>query len=184
MKKFKKKAALIIIALVMLVGCEKTKEEIRVLYDFENEAQLDEISWSCRVLYARDHQHAVSGECSLRLEIHPDSYPGFKSGKMEENWSGYRFLKLDIFYPGTAPLNLAYRIDDRWDNPPYGDRLNGSLSLRPGKNSISLDLASLKTSGSKRLLRLAHIDKLYLFLCSPKQPVVLYLDYIRLENTR
>ncbi|MCD6389270.1 MAG: hypothetical protein J7L69_07645 [Desulfobulbaceae bacterium] len=174
--------ALVILLTVIMPGCRLDSPPQLVLYHFENENELDNISWNCRTFYARDKSFATEGNFSLKVEMYPSSYPGFKSGKMEHNWSQYRCLNMDIHYPGPEPLRLAYRIDDRHDNPDYDDRVNGSFTLLPGANPVTLDLAELRTSGTRRPLILSHIDKFCIFLGHPEQPVTFFLDNIRLEK--
>ena len=174
--------ALVILLTIIMPGCRPENPQQIILYHFENENELDNISWSCRTFYARDESFATEGNFSLRVEMYPSSYPGFKSGRIEHNWSQYRYLNMDIHYPGSEPLRLAYRIDDRSDNPDYADRVNGSFTLSRGANPVTLDLTKLRTSGTRRPLVLSHIDKFCLFLSHPEQPVTFFLDNIRLEK--
>lgn len=166
---------------LVLPACKQRHKPELMLYDFNREADLDRLSWSCRTFYALDKRHAVSGY-SLRLEMYPDSYPGLKSGRMKNNWAGYNFLCLEIFNPGRKPLRLACRLDDRRDNPPYADRVNMPIHLKPGKNSVRLDLTALRTSGTNRPPALNHIYRMYFFLCAPENKTTLFVDDIRLSG--
>jgi hypothetical protein len=165
--------------LITVSACNQQREPELMLYDFNRQADLDRLSWSCRAFYALDKQHGVDG-FSLRLEMYPAPYPGLKSGRMENNWTGYRLLCLEIFNPGPESLSLACRLDDRRDNPPYADRVNLPVMLHPGANKVRLDLTALRTSGTRRPLDLSHIYGMYFFLCSPEKKVTLFIDNIRL----
>ena len=171
----------IILLLIIIPACNKRPSPELMLYDFNREAELNNLSWSCRTVYSLDRQHAASG-FSLRLEMYPDLYPGFKNGRMENDWIGYDFLCLEIFNPGPRPLRLACRLDDRQDNPPYSDRVNCPITLVPGANSVRLDLRALRTSGTGRSLNLSHIYRMFFFLCSPNKKVTLFIDDIRLSK--
>lgn len=152
------------------------------LFDFETEAELDLLHWECGAFMERDAQHAASGQYSLRVEMYPNGeYPGFKAG-FAEGWQGYKRLSIDIYNPGDEEIKFSYRIDDRNDNPPFADRANGHVMLRPGRNTFSLDLENLKTSGTDRRLALQKISSLGLFVHQPPRKLVLYLDRVRLQN--
>ena len=171
---------LLAVVCLALAACERERKAELMLYDFNHEADLDNLSWSCRTLYALDERHAVSG-FSLRLEMYPADYPGLKSRRMENNWQGYRMLCLEIFNPGPD-LRLACRLDDRDDNPSYADRVNLPVYLHPGANRVRLDLTALRTSGTKRPLDLSHIYGMYFFLCSPPEKTTLFIDDICLRR--
>ncbi len=165
--------------LIVVGACNERPESVLTLYNFNREGELDSLSWSCRTLYALDKNHSRSGH-ALRLEMYPDAYPGLKSGRMENNWTGYKFLCLEIFNPGPDSLRLSYRLDDRQDSPPYEDRVNGAINLAPGANAVRLDLDALRTSGTRRPPDLCHIYRMYFFLCSPEKKITLFVDDIRL----
>ena len=154
------------------------------LFDFETEAELDLLHWECGAFMERDAQHAASGQYSLRVEMYPNGeYPGFKAG-FAEGWQGYKRLSIDIYNPGDEEIKFSYRIDDRNDNPPFADRANGHVMLRPGRNTFSLDLENLKTSGTDRKLDLQGISSLALFVHQPQKKLVLYLDRVRLQELK
>lgn len=165
------------------VGCSAAtspEKSVSILFDFEQTEELDLLHWRCGSLMEQDRQHATSGQYSLRVEMYPSAaYPGFKAG-FTKGWQGYEKLLVDIYLPGVNEMKIAYRIDDRNDNPPFADRANGTAVLRPGSNTFTIDLANLKTSGTDRRLDLTRISGLYLFVHRPPQPFTLYLDNVRL----
>lgn len=168
---------------VLLAACSSPGPDRLRLNDFESEAALDALRWKCRTSYARSPLHATHGRSSLLLTMYPDEYPGvaFHLWGRRRDWSGYDRLALSVFNPQEQPLRWHYRIDDR-QQPPYADRVNGTLELRPGMNHIALDLRALRTSGSRRPLDLGRIQALCFFLVSPPAPVRLYVDDVRLER--
>lgn len=174
--------ACLILSLLSGSSCsfQGVEADVRVLFDFETDQELDRLSWACRVIYARDQQHATRGRYSLRVEVYPDDYPGFKTTDFRTDWRGYARLEIDVFNPLDEGISLAYRMDDRQDGPPHADRANGSFFLEPGPNALHMDLASLRTSGTNRPLAVGHVHGLYLFLVRPAHPVTLFLDNIRL----
>jgi hypothetical protein len=164
-------------------GCSADRpaaKTVRTLFDFEKTAELDRLHWECGTFMEQDKRHAASGQYSLRVEMYPNAaYPGFKAG-FTQGWQGYKKLLVDMYYPGLNEMTIAYRIDDRDDNPSFGDRANGRIVLQPGANIFTLDLENVQTSGTDRKLDLERITGLYLFVHQPLQPVTLYLDNIRL----
>jgi hypothetical protein len=169
--------------LIIGVGCAADRppeKTVVTLFDFEKTAELDLLHWQCGSFMEQDAEHATSGKYSLRVEMYPSAeYPGFKAG-FKQGWQGYTKLLVDIFHPGLNEMKIAYRIDDRDDNPPFADRANGTVVLMPGSNIFTIDLENLKTSGTDRKLDLTKISGLYLFVHRPPQPLTLYLDNVRL----
>ncbi len=176
---------LVIMALTACLFEEKdsvTLKQNYVILDFENEEQLDELSWKCGTTYELSREHAATGQYSLKIEMYPKvTWPGFGKG-IKKSWAGYNYLSINIFNPAPETVQLSYRIDDRHDNPPYNDRANGRLLIVPGTNLISFNLKELKTSDSKRHLNLNEVCSLLLFLHNPNQKTTLYLDDLTLSN--
>lgn len=176
-------AGVSILTLLVLMSCDRSiPAEPLVLNDFESSADLQRIAWRCRTTFTLSNTYRSHGQSGLSMELYPDAYPGLHLllTPKERRWRGYRYLALEVFNPGRERVSLAYRIDDR-ANPDYADRVNGSFALDPGLNHLRLDLSQMRTSGSKRGLNLDRIDQLLFFLVAPLQPVVLAVDYIRLE---
>ncbi len=147
-----------------------------ILLDFESDKQLDELGWKCGTNYERSQEYTVSGRYSLKMEMYPRvTWPGF-SKIVKTSWAGYDNLSFDIFNPAPDSIQISYRIDDRRNNPPYADRVNGRFLLKPGPNTIRLNLKELKTSDGKRHLDLSKICSFLLFLHQPQKKVTLYLD--------
>lgn len=174
----------VLLAVLLLCGCQRQSPTAPlILNDFEGEADLEQIAWHCRTTFSLSGQYRSHGQSGLLMTLYPDLYPGLHlllTPPMRQ-WRGYRYLALDVINPGSTPLALHYRIDD-YQNPEYEDRINGSFPLQPGENRLRLDLEQLKTSGSKRPLNLDRIWALMFFQVSPAQPLVLGVDYVRLET--
>lgn len=164
-------------------ACQPTP---RFDYDFEDEGILDQLEWKCRTQYRISPEHASSGSRSLELSLYPapadepESYPGVSFTKFDPDWSRFRTLVFDAHNPEESALQLAVRIDDR-DAPDYSERYNQAFTLAPGDNRVSIPLADLVTSGTKRRLDSRGISTVILFLVQPKESHTLYLDRVRLE---
>jgi hypothetical protein len=166
---------------LLLAGCAPAPNEL-VLYDFEEDADLDRLHWRCRVLYSLSDEHVTRGAKSLRMELYPSEYPGLSPVLRQKDWGKYKVLALDLFNPMLREVSLTLRIDDREDNPEYADRCNETILLRPGQNNVVLPLERLKTSGTKRDLDWRRVALFVLFMVGPEEKTVLFVDNIRLEG--
>ena len=167
----------LILMLLLFEGCQ-SKPAFH--YDFESEETLDTLSWKCKTLFSLSDKHPTSGQKCLKLELYPSPYPGITLNGFNHVWSKYNTLKFDIYNQEETPLRLTIRIDDA-ENPPYDDRYNHSIILRPGMNHISILFSSLITTGTGRNIDLANIQRVILFLVQPREKLTLFLDDIRLE---
>jgi hypothetical protein len=159
---------------------ENTEKEY-ILFDFESDHELDDINWQCHTLMSISGRYVTHGKSSLMLEMYPSAYPGFKPELKVKDWSKYKALCFDVYYPYDAERNITVRIDDTEDNTEYKDRYNKNFIIKKGMNNIRIPLDSLVTSGTKRRMDTSTIDKFLLFTVSPAEKVVLYIDYIRLS---
>jgi hypothetical protein len=168
---------------VLLPACGRAP---RFSYDFERDADLDNLTWKCRTLFRLSDRHAASGEHSLEVSFYPDparaggNYPGLGLEGFDPDWSGHRAVAFDVHNPGASSVRLSVRIDDR-EAPPYADRYNAPVLLRPGDNHVVIPLADLVATGTRRPLRLRHITEFVLFLANPESPQTLFFDRVRLE---
>ncbi|KHE93269.1 MAG: hypothetical protein K8F52_04810 [Candidatus Scalindua rubra] len=168
---------LLILALSLITGCQRKPA---FHYDFETEKILDTLSWKCKTIFSLSYKHATSGQKSLEMNLYPSPYPGIALSNFNSDWSRHDTLKFDIYNQEDISLRLAIRIDDA-KNPSYGDRYNHPIILSPGMNHISIPLSSLHTSGTDRMINLANVQQVILFLVQPERKQTIYLDNIRLE---
>jgi len=167
-------------ALPACTNLEDGPKRPRVLYDFEDNGQLDTLSWKCGTLYKRVQKHPSSGRYSLMVEMYPGiEWPGFGI-RVKDGWQGYNLLSLHVYNPYSRPIAMSYRIDDR-TCPSFADRVNGRISLRPGPNNITFDLKKLKTSGTGRRLNLKDIRCFLMFMHRPDHKVRIFIDDITLR---
>lgn len=175
---------LVLLVVLSLCCCERQHPSTPlILNDFEGPTDLDQIVWRCRTTFTLSEKYRSHGQSGLLMTLYPDDYPGLHlilTPRMQQ-WRGYRYLALDVINPGSDPLLLHYRIDDR-QQPEYEDRVNGSFRLEPGENPLRLDLEQVRTSGTKRPLDLDRIEALMFFQVSPPNPFALGVDYVRLEK--
>jgi hypothetical protein len=169
------------VSLLSLIACHDARQKELLLFDFESDRELDNVHWKCHTLFSLSDEHATHGMKSLKMELFPSAYPGLNPVLDEKDWRGYSSLCLDLFNPDNEDKKIVIRIDDKEDADDYADRYNKSFLLRPGTNKIEIPLNSLITSSTNRQLDLGKIYKYLIFMVSPVQKTVLYVDYIRLN---
>lgn len=167
--------------LTLLSSCSSGGSEKVMLADFEHDAELDMLQWSCRTLYALSDEHVTHGKKALKMELYPSDYPGLVFTPPVRDWRNYRLFAFDVFNPQAEPLSLTVRMDDSRHYPPYGDRLNKRFTLRPGLNHIVLPFAELTTSGTNRPLEMKNIERVFIFAVGPKTKQVFFVDAVQLQ---
>ncbi len=167
----------------VLLSCigDETFHRQRILFDFESDSDLDRLNWHCGSMYYLSRQYQSSGSCSLKVEMYPSAeWPGFGFG-VKDGWAGFRRISLTIFNPQGHDINMTCRIDDSRRNPPYADRVNRRILLKPGTNFVTLDLKALRTSGTGRPLRLDEVCCFLMFMHRPHEKTTVYVDDIVLD---
>ena len=87
---------IIALGLIPLVCCSGGKQAEYILFDFESEAELDRLYWSCHTLMSVSDEHVAHGQKALKLELFPSDYPGFIPKLGINDWSGYKAFCFDI----------------------------------------------------------------------------------------
>jgi len=167
---------------IILLNCWKEPGRELLLFDFESDAELDQLSWHCHALNSLSAQHCTHGSKSLKLELYPSDYPGLDLMPREHDWREYKELRFDVYNPQVTNVQLSVRIDDRNDSPGYDDRYNKSFVLNPGMNHMNIPFSTLVRSGTGKPLSRKSICRFLVFVVRPKNKVDLYLDNIRLTS--
>lgn len=176
-------AAALLLAVLAPAAC---RELPPFRFDFEREADLDELGWNCRTLLRLSERFSTSGARGLEVEFHPDrsggdgNHPGLTLRRFDGDWSSRRALLFEAFNPESSPIVLGIRVEDR-KNPPAADRYNGRQPLAPGPNRVRVPLTGLSATGTGRTLDLDSIRAVGVFLSNPDTRHTLYLDNFRLE---
>jgi hypothetical protein len=155
--------------------------EAPLLFDFESPAELQRLNWECHKWFELSTDHATSGKYSLKASFPPGQYPGINFKAIARDWSRYAHLKMDIFNPSKEDVLFHIRIDDHKSGWEYADRFDRNVTLKPGRNAISLPTSSIKTNLDQRLLNLEKIERMMIFIPNNLKPRDLYFDNIRLN---
>jgi len=122
-------------------------------------------------------EHATEGSKSFRID---KSYvimdgPG--------DWSGYNFLKADLYTDSPDSLPLYVEIRDTATRD-YWTRVNYSTIVPPGRSTLTIPARQLyvgEKSRPGRMLDLAGITRL-VFSIGDKPPSPLFMDNLRIER--
>lgn len=122
------------------------------------------------------HSHSIA-----RLTLKPAEYPGLRVMEPYPDWSGYGFLRFDIYSEMRSPIRLALRVHDWWHNNAYADRFNYRLTVLPGPNSFKIPMDTIRKAPVGRELDMRHIAALALFARNPQEPYAIDIDGMWLE---
>lgn len=111
--------------------------------------------WS-RYRWERNGVKMLSGKKFFRVQKDPEAetaYPGIFRFPLRGDWRGSRGMELDVYWPrkNGTPAMLGVRVDDRKDNPPYGDRYQAELTVSNGWNHLIVDQDWLRTPDGREM---------------------------------
>jgi hypothetical protein len=153
----------------------------KILFDFESDSDLESLNWECHKWFERSEAHVTSGKYSLKVMLPPGQYPGINFREVPEDWSKSNCFKMDAFNPSEERFNFHVRIDDHKSGWEYAHRFDTDFELKPGMNSISIPMDSIKTNINHRPLNLKKIKRLMVFVPNNNKRREIYIDRIRLE---
>ena len=169
----------------------QARYDFPVLADFESTDEL--LRWQTReAQLTQSSKHAVTGKFSGRLVLGVGRYPGVSIELPANDWSVYRWLKIDIVWPNKnssshvphrVPKTLALRLklEDQGPSNSIDDRFESTVLIHPGNNQIKIPLTEIANGPDNRLLRLDAMSTLSLFVTDLKNSRTLFIDQIRLE---
>jgi hypothetical protein len=123
------------------------------------------------------NQHATDGAKALRLD------KSYTTWQAPQDWSGYDYLKADLFTDAERPLELYVEIRDQ-QTRDYWTRVNYVTVVPLGASTLVLPLGQLyvgEKSRPGRNLLLSGVTHL-VFNIGDKPLAPLFLDNIRLER--
>ena len=174
---------IVFFCVLMLAGHTAARPLELILFDFEEDAELDRMHWQCFSVFSLSPEYASHGDMALKMELYPSAWPGWSPKLDRTDWRDFTAVAFDIYNPQQHDVRLTVRIDDRKDYPDYAARYNRGFVLKPGPNAIVIDFDSLVTSSGNRPLDLKKIYRFLIFMASPPEKHVLYLDYVRLVGS-
>ena len=179
-------AALVLVGLSCLPVCRivldrmEARNRMPLLAGFETARELGRWETSGGSL-TRSRAHATGGQWSGRFEITgPDPYPGLTLRDAPPDWSAAQAWELDCYLEGSEPAALHVRMDDREEQPVYGERFQVSIPLEPGANRIRLPVSDFGYTSGGRPMDLKTMSRCVLFFDQNRLGLTLYFDRMRL----
>ena len=119
-------------------------------------------------------EHAAEGRYALRLT------GGYVTWQAAQDWTGYDFLKADVFNSGDQPAQVYVEVHDA-QTTGYWTRVNYTSVVPPGASTLIVPTALYVGEKSRpgRALDRAHVTDLAL---STESKIPLYFDALRLER--
>jgi len=178
--------SLLLVALLPLIvsASDEWMARVRfpVLSDFETPFEADR--WESDARFAIDRSEASHGEASLRVDMDTSLYSGVALVHFPRNWTGYRYFRMEVLNPSPDQVDLNCRLHDGQHErrgPTYTDRYNTAFRLRPGWNSLRIDLADVARAPAGRRMDMADIRGLIVFCSRLPAPHTIFIDDVRLE---
>ena len=119
-------------------------------------------------------EHAADGAHALLLD------KGFIAINRPQDWSGYDYLKIDLYADSDSPVTLRIELQDR-QSAGYWTRVNYSTLIPPGQSTFVLPLAQLYVGEKARPGRSLLLDGITRFVLGGDN-TPLYIDNVRLER--
>lgn len=181
-------AFLMLFLIAAQAAAQDVAQEVKTILDFETPADLRAWDFKNKSAAVSD-QHATRGKHSIKITA-PEYLFAMRPPR---DWSGYDSLDLDVFVDGDAPVAGTILVgDDAWKakGSTYWNRHNGSFTLRPGANVVSIPVNGLYRGepGSRNNDIKSNIDPKTIvrldigFATNDNAPATLYLDYLRLTK--
>lgn len=82
-----------------------------------------------------------------------NAWPGVFRRPLRRDWMGTSGLEVEVYWPrknGRSGI-LGVRVDDRADNPPYGDRWQAEVPVTNGWNTILVNDDWLRTPDGRQM---------------------------------
>jgi hypothetical protein len=163
--------------LPLLYSCNgRNNNKQNVIFDFENENELDLFTWKCPSAFSISKEWAESGNSSLKFEFYPSKKIGFSSGNVKRSWKNSNFLIFSVYNPYLKPTDIYIRISDNVTKGNPTRAYVSKLIVGPGENKIKLPLKSFLDSNG-RLLNLNNMRGIYIFKKDVCSHLILFFDY-------
>jgi hypothetical protein len=172
----------IVILLSIAIYCCTQKSDshnAKILFDFEEEGELDLFRWKCKTLFYLSEEYTKHGDRSLKVEFFPSRQVGFSTGMVYHDWSHLNAFQFAVFNPSTKTINLYLQISDDSTRDDPSKAYTKVLSITSGDNVITVPIFELLDSFSRKL-NAHNIKGFYIFMREIPAQTTLYFDYFRL----
>ncbi len=146
----------------------------RILWDFENPGQLSESLLKEKIKVGLSSEHATSGKRSVRLDWPKGGGPSFRYEGQLEDFSSWRYLKLDAFNPGKKPVTILIKFK----SSDHQKKTTLGFEVPPEEEKI----ISIRLDALARKIDLSDVMYFNIFVWKPVEPGTIFIDNIRLSN--
>lgn len=122
-------------------------------------------------------EHATDGKKALRIDR---SYVCMDAA---QDWSGYDFLKADLYTDSPDPVSLYVEVRDS-GTTDYWTRVNYSTIVPPGASTLIIPTRAMYVGEKSRPGRRLILNAItrFVFSIGDKPAAPLYVDHVRLER--
>ncbi len=152
-----------------------------VLVDFDKSWSRSFVRFNQAEIISEKLGHRSAGNDLHRLVFKPGKYPGVSVIETEADWSGYRYLRFELFSRYFEELAVTLRVHDSSHTQEYSDRYNKRLFVQHGLNEITIKLSDIQKAPANRELKLAKIAGLQLFAVDLEKEFELEISSIKLQ---
>jgi len=108
-------------------------------------------------------------------------YSGFHIKEPYPDFSAYKTLSFELFSELDTTFSLIVRIEDRYHNNRYDDRLNLQVLIRPGMNFIEIPCSKIRLAPINREMDMTAIAAISVFAAEPAEAFSIFVDNISLR---
>jgi len=128
--------------------------------------------------------HREIRDGALDVTFERDRFPGFSFFEPAPDWSRFKNLVIDVENPDAEVLHLGVRVHDRGRHRGrrFTDRFNRNFEIAAGERRVlSIPLEEIRHGPRQRLMNMAHISDLTLFMSRQEGARHVRLHQVRLE---
>ena len=171
---------LLILFFLSFYACREKFSTNNTALDFENDEELDLFRWKCRSRFSISPEYAAHGTRSLKMEFFATQQVGFSTSCFQHNWSNAQAFQFYVYNPSAKTQNIYIRISDDITNGDPLQSYERKLIISSGENLISIPVAKLCDSFSRKL-NLHDIRGFYVYMKDIPFMTVLYFDCFYIE---
>ena len=121
---------------------------------------------------------------SLRVTFTRGRWPSVYFREPVAQWCAFEALVFDTYNPNGNVVTIRVRVDDPAIGYKNHSFMTVSRPLEPGANAVSVPFDELRETARERgMATFKHITGFQIFLVDNEEPVSIYFDNFRLEQT-
>jgi hypothetical protein len=154
-----------------------------VLCSFET--PFEKKRWRSNTTLRIDRNIKKEGRASLKVHPNFDVYTRATLFSLARNWTGFRFLELDLYNPLSKAIYIRLAVhDELFHRRGYQkkDRFVRSYTLPHGWNHIRIPIEEIRTAPSERKMQMADIKEIMVLVWQYGEYRAIYIDGLKLSR--